>query len=490
MRWRIGSVLVVLLLGLSSGWNAPRAQPLQPDAAKPVVSLRSGDHPSFGRIVLDLPSGVSARVRPGENRVAITIEGGVPGAVADLRRPRNVTALATDGDRLEIVSVPGAMLRTSRLSGRLVIDFVDAAANPSPASVLPSSVPKSPHTVIDPTRGRSGDARYRSAEDAIAASRTPPPVPTSPSAHDRPAAPRSPAVPTGIGIAATSQPAVAAVTLPFPSTAGAAAFRRGDAAMVVFDERRPIDLAPLRDNPVFRGAAVTLLPAGTLLRVPLTPGRQIRLKRADSGWMVVAVEKAPPPEPARGAARLEDGRLFLPVDTPGQVVAIPDPLSGTTLLVGTQRAAGHGSPVERRAPEFELLATWQGVAVMPRSDTLALRPQVDGFAITSGSDRVLAIAGSDAETRATAEAAHASRRFDIAALSVEALHRRLQAAKLAAATAPTQARSIRRREVAEALLALGLGAEMQAVMEVLAADAGRTARRGRRYRRSSSDRKR
>ena len=480
MRRRIGPALSVLVLSLWSGLNVLQAQPMAPDDAVPVVSVRSGDHAGFGRLVLDLPAGVSARTSSGDGRVVVMIEGGMPGPIASLRRPRNVAALKADGDRVEITNVPGATVRMSRLSSRLVIDFWDAPTKPQPATVPSPPIAVSAGPRVDPTRGRSGDARYRAAEDAMAAERTPMRNPTNSPAPERPGA-LAPAAPgpssprATMGLAAAPVPSEATVTLPFSATSGAAALRRGDAALVVFDERRPVDLAPLRHDPIFRGATVTLLPAGTLLRVPLPAGREARLKRTEAGWTVTAVDQAGPIEPGRGIARSESGRLFLPVEAPGQVVAMPDPLTGATLLVGTQRGAGHGIPVERRTPEFELLPTWHGVAVVPRSDTLVLRPQADGFAISSGTERELAIAGTDEATRAVAEAARASRRFDLAALPVEALHRRLQSAMLAAASAPTQARSARRREVAEALLALGMGAEMQAVMEVAAVDDARAA---------------
>jgi hypothetical protein len=248
-------------------------------------------------------------------------------------------------------------------------------------------------------------------------------------------------------------------------------------ALVVFDERRPIDLSPLRRDEMLGAAEVTLLPGATVLRVPLAADRSVRLARAPTGWTVTIT---PPRQPEASEAPIrseqQEGRLRLLASGPGQVVAVPDPQGGGTLLVGTQRGAGQLMPVERRAPEFALLATWQGVAVQPRSDALALRAQADGFVLETGAGQALAIAAPDEQARVMTEAAHASRRYDLPALPLAALHRRLQSATLAAAGAPTQARTAQRREVAEALMALAMGPEMQAVTTVaIAEDAGAAA---------------
>ena len=42
-----------------------------------------------------------------------------------------------------------------------------------------------------------------------------------------------------------------AFLVPFGSTTGAAAFQSGDSTYVVFDERRPVDMAALAADPVF-----------------------------------------------------------------------------------------------------------------------------------------------------------------------------------------------------------------------------------------------
>jgi hypothetical protein len=319
------------------------------------------------------------------------------------------------------------------------------------------------------------DPRQRARDDA--------PVP----APNLPAVPLAPVETVRIaplGLAATmvagegtgpERARLPAVTLPFSTATGAAALRRGDIALVVFDERRPVDLSPLRADGIFGDASIALLPSATVLRVPLGEQHRLRLSRVEAGWTVAVVpaEQGPAPRPIR--SELVEGVLRLPLDGPGQVVAVPDPLSGATMLVGTQRADAQGVPVDRRSPEFALLPSWQGVAILPLTDALALRPHPDGFRLTGEAERMLTVSATESQAQAMSAAATASRRFDLPALPLDALHRRLQSARLSSAGAPPQARAVRRRGVVEAMLALGMGPEMQAVAAATVAEDARAA---------------
>jgi hypothetical protein len=254
-------------------------------------------------------------------------------------------------------------------------------------------------------------------------------------------------------------PAPAAV-MPFGADTGAAAFARNGRAFMVFDTRRPIDLSALRSVPAFAGAAVRLVSGGTVLSMPLAEGRRLVLRHEAAGWSVAMANEAAAPagEPLRLA--FASGELRFATDAPGKVVAMPDPDSGTALLVGTLRRPDGGILAARQAPGFRLPATWLGVVVEASSDRLDLRPTHLGFSLSSGAGATLALSGLE-PAEVAANGKPFSRRFDFPNLDDQALLRRLQAAQAAAAAAPSQARTARRAEVAQAMLALGLGAEAQ-----------------------------
>ena len=481
-----------------------------------TAGVRTGDHAGFGRVVLDLGPGMRPVVANREQTVTVRVDSpaGPIAPAAGARAPRNVQSLAVRDGLLELTLVPGARLRSYRMGQRLVLDIADSeAAAPKPATPAAAAPPPSAATVsspratavappsaaatasgrggarisptrggapFDPTRGRSADAGHRAREDARAA-----PPPPLPAIMPAPLEAVEVARLSPLGLSASLVPdgppdsgaaAAIAVTLPFGPAVGAAALRRGDTALVVFDERRPIDMSALRADEVFGTASIALLPGATVLRLKLPPAAQVRLSRAQTGWTVAVVPADPHPASLRPIrAEAEAGRLRLHADAAGQVVAVPDPLSGSTMLIGTQKAEGQGVAVDRRSPEFALLSTWQGVALLPLTDALALRPAADGFVLAADAGRALSLSATESQTQAMTEAATASRRFDLPALPTEALHRRLQSARLAAASAPPQARTERRRAVAEALLALGMGAEMLAVLSATVAEDARAA---------------
>lgn len=483
----------------------------QPEAPPPItgspaaetfaVGIRTGDHPGFGRVVFDLPSTVRFAVSSSEERVAVRFSSAAGSVVLGSvgRVPRNVQALQRGGDRVEIVPVRGATIRTSQLASRLIFDVLDGPKPQGVARTTAGNEPASPSKPATikavPTRdgdvgpaarliapNQSPDARWRSIEAAQTGTEIVVPRGAAMAAGTGVSStnPNSPTV----GLAAVVEPASLppasevsrAITLPFGPSVGAAAVRRGSVALVVFDDRRPIDLGSLRGDPVFDGASISVLPTATVLTLPVGADQSLRLHKAPSGWTIKVHGRGQSPGDLRPISpERADGALRLPAEAPGQVVSVPDPLTGGSILVGTQRADGQASPMDRRTPEFSLLPTWQGVAVVPLSDALTLRPNANGFVLAPDGDRALALSATESQTREMTEAAQASRRYDLPAMSVEGLHRRLQSTLRAAATSAPQARANRRREVAEAMLSLGMGAEMHAVLALARVEDGRAA---------------
>jgi tetratricopeptide (TPR) repeat protein len=254
-----------------------------------------------------------------------------------------------------------------------------------------------------------------------------------------------------------------AFLVPFDSNTGAAAFRSGDSTYVVFDERRPVDMAGLKDDPVFGTTTVQLSPTGTLVRVPQRPGLSIALTQMQQGWRIAALTVMPKQEPI--AVSEVDGRLMLAAEQPGDVVAVADPDTGATLLVGTQHRPGQGVAFSRRSMEFILRPTSQGVVVEPLSDTIALKPAPNGFSLSS-TQSTLALSKATTTTRVLMDAAHLTRRLTFSRMPKEALMR-LSVKQLAdAAATPPLARGPKRRAAAETFLALGLSAEAESLLHM------------------------
>jgi hypothetical protein len=258
-----------------------------------------------------------------------------------------------------------------------------------------------------------------------------------------------------------------ALMVPFDAPVGIAAFRRGNAAIIVIDQRRQIDTAPLHDDPVFGTASVQTLPAATVVRIKLDAGMALSVSKTAHAWRITAVPTAPKLRPI--SATMTDNRLVLSATVPGTVVTIADPETGATLLVGTQLQEGQGISALRRSAEFALLPTWQGVAVEAIADTLALLPVHDGFVLTGGPDGLALSPPSDV-AELLAHAAGLTRQFDFPSLPNQALMQRLRRQVADDAATPPLARGPKRLAVAKTMISLGLGAEAQGVLQLAVAD--------------------
>ena len=531
-------------------------------AVTPVsVPVRIGEHDGFGRVVFDFPKPPAWRMERHGDEVTLSFAAEdqviAPGGAV----PRNVRAIAGGAGQAVIRVVPGAELRVTRIGNRLALDVLSpsparasspappatpapaAAATPAPPRLaaikrhLPKAMPALvPAAAAVPMAAPPPSVAPDTAPAAVTATADVDGVPAGAVARvdarganadanaganadtngtNTGAAPRRSlpdivaTLPGAVGPMALAAMRVdppaewggAAILLPFAPGTGAAAFRRGGEALVVFDEVRPVDLASLRGDPFFGHAVVQELPAGTLLRLPLAPEASLALRPSGRGWLVVETVKPPsltPIDPATEAAGQEEpqpapkggGKAEARKGGPGDpraappkpsgamdvtlvahnaahVVMLDDPETGGNLLVGTQSRAGEGVEVSRHAPEFALLASWMGVAVEAFSDRPVLRVTKNGFLLSAGGELPgLAVSAIMPGAAALARAMTLTRHFDFPDLPASVLQRHLQAAIDDAAAVPARARGAARRDVAATMIALGLGPEAEAVLRL------------------------
>ncbi len=254
-----------------------------------------------------------------------------------------------------------------------------------------------------------------------------------------------------------------AFVMPFSDATGAAVFQRGGATFVVFDERRPVDMAALHDDPVFRQAAVQLLPSGTLLRLPVPNGVSVAVSLTPQGWRIAGLTAAPKLQPI--VATYVNGSINLAAEQPSDVISLADPETGATLLVGTQHRPGQAVATGRRTTEFSLRATGLGVVVEPLSDAIALKIVPNGFLLT-GRPNGLAVSPPSSVTDAMMQAAHLTRRLDFSTMPSDSLMRLMGKQIDDAAAAAPQARGPKRRAVAQSMMSLGMAAEAESLLNV------------------------
>ncbi|NKC33664.1 hypothetical protein [Falsiroseomonas selenitidurans] len=253
-----------------------------------------------------------------------------------------------------------------------------------------------------------------------------------------------------------------ALSIPAAAGTGAALFRRGGLWLLVLDTPQPLDLGALRADPLLRAAETSSGPDATTLRLPAAALRNPRLRRQGAAWVLDQPREAPATTPM--AMEVEAGppaRLVLHTAQAGGSVSVLDPETGAALLVGTVRDGADSMPLGRRAAVFELLPTRLGAALLPRADTVTLRALPGRFIAGAAPGAELAL-GAEAPAPVAA-ASSLTRSFDLPAESVTALQDRLRNATASVAAAAPLGRGQPRLAVAEALLALGLPQEAQAM---------------------------
>ncbi len=461
----------------------PHPAPSATKLAAIRVAVRGGEHPGFGRLVFDLPPGVDPELVALPDGVRVRVPGCLLATAGP--PPRALRGLELAGDSATLSWAAGSVMRTLRLSGRLVVDVLRSPARPAhkapraeptPAvaagrrQTLPAPVPlpvAAPGIVVAAPPPSPVPAIAAAPAIAVTAA---PLGPSPPSPPPPPPAPPPPAQASAPG----------EIVLPFAASTAAAAFRRGAWGIAVFDEARAIDPAALQGDARLAAALTQTLPTATTLRVKLPADRALALAHRAGGWAVAIVAAAPAPRAIRPVA--VSGHLELPLDQPGRVVSMPDPDTGGLLLVGTQAGgpAGAGSvadgiAADRRAPAFSLPATWRGVVVEPASDDLVLRADAAGFVLERGAvGETLTLAAADG-TGPMDAAARFSRRFDLPAEPLLALDRRLAAATEMEAAQPAGARGQARLRTAQAMLALGMGVEAASLVRLAVTDDARLA---------------
>ncbi len=504
-----------------------------PALAADEVGVRVGRHQGFSRIVFDWPATVGYSLAQEEGRVVVSFDR--PGRFAIDALPRQLPPQLLAVEAAEAVaslSVPPRVdVRHFRLGTRVVIDIAELQTAPPTASrraAAPSPLPLPPP---DPSQPPVAEARERegarapaetvseasstratasAAADRTAGQTAPAATPSRPAAssvHAAAGAAPAPSAETGglrggglptsrpdqapagsLPAAAPSrlEPATLAslptqgphdrsINLPFSPGTGFAVLRRGERLWLVADEPRPIDLRPLRGHPVFGGAEVAITPNATVIRIPASVEDVLRLEQLDRG---VRVQLTRPTVLARSTIGVEvlqeGGRTGLRLAAQGanRIVSLSDPDTGERLLVGTLAGRDGGLGVGRAYPEFSLLPTQRGVAILAWSENVTLRVADDGFRVSAAlraREGLSITAATDGVDLSLATRAP-TRSFDFPVLSPEAQAERLRLLRGEVAAAAPLARSRPRLLLAETMLAAGLGMEAFSLLAKAAED--------------------
>jgi hypothetical protein len=467
------------------------------------IHARLASHNIFERLTIKLPHGLTVTSRQDSDVVKLTFSSAVHVDNA-LNSGKYLVGLSGHGDNLTVQLAAALRVRIWHIKDLLVVDVFGPLAQAPVLALQPVMAP----SIADSSRGplRQGELQPRSTGQnsnwTLVVSKGPTKgnslAPTPPAnsksapiaatgaidglgtvkVGSEPIANRpgmylgAPVVPPPISIVPLrdADATAPAILVPFSANVGAAAFSRGGQGEIVFDSVQTFDLSALKDDVHFGDLTEQLLPDGMRLMLRVDAASELSLRRRDDGWIVSLQPKGRSDQRAPITGKEKGGLITFDAILPGRVLVVNDDITGSRLLVGTQRYHGQHVSAAHASMEASLVPTSQGIVIQPNSDRVLLRTTRTGFDLSLIGTPALAMTWSSRQVGAWPDGRAMTRLFDFPDLPVGALHRLLVQALRDTAAAPKLARYPARMRVARAMLAEGLDVEALSVLRVAEAD--------------------
>lgn len=379
------------------------------DTAALPVNVRGGVHADFNRLVFDFTQAPKYTVTTRGGDTTITFEQPV-----DLKFDRTATRLS----RIPSVSADGKTVRLQTannakvshfISGKSVVIDVRGAATVAGAPDATTVKETPPPVVEKPVAQKPAEKTSEKPGNTPAAAPVTPVTPAPENKTDATPEPSAEAAPLPAVIPAVIPANVASPVAPAIEGLGttpqlftqfdpkisvpAVVYARGDYLYVAFDRRLRFGLNELFDANAPGKAEAVPIGGFSAYRVPLAANGRPLVSKAGTRWQVdmVAVGDSEPAESmaTQGLrARLEPefslgARVVIPLRGAGQILSLSDPVVGDALyLIPATNVEDHVAQ-RRRFADFELLPTFQGVAVRVLNDGLQVRLVEEGVEISA-----------------------------------------------------------------------------------------------------------
>jgi tetratricopeptide (TPR) repeat protein len=349
-----------------------------PPAPRPLL-LRSAKLPTLERLMFQAPADTKLKHELAEGSLRLSFDQPLVAEAAAIRAslPDGVTLASAEttaeGTQLDLTLPKDWQVRSFRDEDKLVVDLL-RPGKPDTLSLasLQADAGRPADKVPSPaTTGKPPGANEAAPKPAEQTRQSAKPAVEAPPAVDP--------APQPVRIEAATDAKGSRIDFRFPRPTGAAAFLDSGIVTLVFDTRDTIDPASFRQilPKLIDDAVVTREGKVTLVRLRLSSQQLVHLSDDGIAWSLAFGDQAGRPADPVAPHRAVDerGQTILSVPLPGMtgVHWLETGPAGTPIAVATAVGPTRAVVKPYRFVEFGLLQTAHGIAVIPRSDDIAVR---------------------------------------------------------------------------------------------------------------------
>lgn len=379
-----------------------------PALAQQEITVRSGVHPSYSRLVFDWPGTPDYKVSQTGTTLTIAFTKGAKAdvsAVADRDLPniKNLKLVASDPLTITIEIPADSRVRHFAAGDRMVLDVygsgvvtggtkmavVKETVKETPAA---KSKPESQKITLPPSKDNTQDNKTEIISPALKAEKT----------QEQQVAVTSPAE-----VTAVAQPVKAVESESLPDTSslkephvimltattaqGMSVFRRGDWLWMVSDDPA-LSVSPQITGPqknLFGEMERMDVSGGAGFRIKLPKGAYVRASGGQLVWRVFVEPKSLPSTPAK-VVRVTEPTPALTWQMAGvrRVLDVVDPAFEDTIKVVTVSDATQYTGQALDFVPVRTLMSAAGMAVIPKADDVSVKTNAEGVTITRPADMI------------------------------------------------------------------------------------------------------
>ncbi len=370
------------------------------EAVQTPLTVRAAQHKDFYRVVFDWPEKIPYTISEGDGELLIEFQAVARDAKTGASKIKSkwiksaTAETVANSTRFKIAYAQPLLHKEFMTGNALALDFT--LAPQSESADVPEKTPEpaapaaEPEVAYDPTREAQFPLPASDRNQDIIDKPKELPKPKA-APVQKPVAAPAPDKSQAAAVRLRGSRGENAATLKFEWTqpTALAIFKRAGYTWMVFDRAGKITTDAETDAviEVIGGLENLSQPSALILRFKSLAGLEPSVWGDKMDWQIDLKPQRLRPNVAipvdHHAIAPGQSGVFLSVAQAGRVILLDDPIVGDQIYAATVRTVGRGISGEREFPEFTLLPSLQGIALLPKVDNLKVIPDYEGFLIAT-----------------------------------------------------------------------------------------------------------